>query len=122
MCYGRGLAVAAILVHNHYTGDIPASGRIMVILYHIWMLKEIRQGSAGRCYRYTEGDYWQYRLYNVLYNTVHVVKEKWLPARIELRKYNLSPLPGAISEVLKYFGFESKFGKLVIRHEVSAEK
>ena len=40
-----------------------------------------------------------YNTEHVLYvYTVYVVKAKWLPARIE-RKYNLSPLPGATSEV-----------------------
>ena len=73
----------------------------------------------------TEGNYWQYRPYNVLYiyvYTVHIVKAKWLAARIGLRKYNLLPLPGATSEVWKYFGFESKDGKFVDCCDVSAEK
>ena len=45
-----------------------------------------------------------------------------MAASEELHKYNLLPLSGATSEVWKYFGFESKDGKLVDRREVSAEK
>ena len=45
-----------------------------------------------------------------------------MAASEELRKHNLSPLPGATNEVWKYFGFESKDGKLVDCREVSAEK
>ncbi len=44
-----------------------------------------------------------------------------MAASEELRKYKLSPLPGATSEVWKYFGFEKKDGKLVDRREVSAK-
>ena len=43
-----------------------------------------------------------------------------MAASEELRKHKLSPLPGATSEVWKYFGFE-KDGKLVDRREVSAK-
>lgn len=41
-------------------------------------------------------------------------------AATELRKHTLSPLPGAISEVWKYFRFEKKNCKLIDRQEVSA--
>ena len=44
-----------------------------------------------------------------------------MAASEELRKYKLSPLPGATSEVWKYFGFKKKDGKLVDRREVSTK-
>ena len=48
-------------------------------------------------------------------------ESRQMAASEELCKYKLSPLPGATSEVWKYFGFEKKDGKLVDRREVSAK-